>query len=197
MSCVVAYDCGNGTLYFGADSIGIDGHDYVIRKDEKVFIKDGVAFGFVGSFRMGQILRSVFKIPKQKENQSDYDYMCSSFIDGLYKCLKSKGFDPGEKNELNELEFLVGYNGKIYHILCDFQVAIYNTPYMAIGAGSRYALGYLWATKSSGLSIEDKVRFSLQCSSEFSAAVKPPFEVIKVKKCKKQTDCVEQISKNK
>ena len=191
MSCVVAYDSGNGTIYLASDSIGIDGNDYVIRKDKKVFIKDGVGFGFVGSFRIGQILRSIFKVPKKKENQSDYDYMCYTFIDSLYKCLKSKGFDPGEKNELEEMEFLVAYNGKIYHILCDFQVAIYDTPYMSIGAGGRYALGYLWGCSGSGFPIEDKVRLALECSSSFSVAVKAPFEVIKVKKYKKQTDCVE------
>ena len=35
MSCVVAYDSGNGTLYFGGDSIGTDGDSYTIRKDPK------------------------------------------------------------------------------------------------------------------------------------------------------------------
>lgn len=191
MSCVVAYDSGDGTIYLAGDSIGIDGNDYAIRKDKKVFIKNGMGFGFVGSFRIGQILRYVFKIPKQKENQSDYDYMCSTFIDSLCRCLKSKGFDPGEKNELGDLEFLVVYNGKIYHILCDFQVAIYDTPYMAIGAGGRYALGYLWGCSESKSPTEDKVRLALECSASFSSAVKPPFEVIKVKKSKKQTDYVE------
>ncbi len=191
MSCVVAYDSGNGEVYLGCDSIAIDGNDYSIRKDKKIFVKGGLGFGFVGSFRIGQILRSIFKVPKKKEKQSDYDYMCSTFIDSLYKCLKSKGFDPGEKNELGDLEFLVVYNGKIYHILCDFQVAIYDTPYMAIGAGGRYALGYLWGCSESKSPTEDKVRLALECSASFSSAVKPPFEVIKVKKSKKQTDYVE------
>lgn len=188
MSCVVAYDSGNGTLYFGGDSIGTDGDSYTIRKDPKVFIKDNVAFGFVGSFRVGQILRSIFKIPKQKEHQSDYDFLCSTFIDSLVKCLKSKGFDPGDKNEVNEMEFLIGYKGKIYHIMCDFQVAVHNTDYMAIGAGRDFALGCLWASKDSKFVTEDKVRIALECSSSFCSSVKPPFEIIKVKKPKKQTD---------
>jgi len=188
MSCVVAYDSGNGTLYFGGDSIGIDGSDYTIRKDSKVFIKDGIAFGFVGSFRIGQILRSVFKIPKQKDEQSDYDYLCSSFIDSLIKCLKSRGFEPGDKNELNDLEFLIGYKGKIYHIMSDFQVAIHARDYMAIGAGRDFALGYLWATRNADFSTEDKVRLALECSTFFCSAVKPPFEIIKVGKFKKQTN---------
>jgi 20S proteasome alpha/beta subunit len=188
MSCVVAYKSDDGTLYFGGDSIGINGSDYTIRKDSKVFIKDGIVFGFVGSFRIGQILRSVFKIPKQKDEQSDYDYLCSTFIDSLTKCLKSKGFDPGDKNELNELEFLIGYRGKIYHIMCDFQVAIHSMDYMAIGAGKDFALGCLWASSGSNFDVEDKVRSALECSASFNSAVKPPFEIIKVKKSKKQTD---------
>lgn len=188
MSCVVAYDSGNGTLYFGGDSIGIDGNSYTIRKDPKVFVKDGVAFGFVGSFRVGQIIRSVFKIPKKRDEQSDYDYLCSTFIDSLVKCLKSKGFDSGDKNEISDLEFLIGYNGKIYHIMCDFQVAIHTTDYMAIGAGRDFALGYLWASRDAGFSVEDKVRISLECATSFCSSVKPPFEIIKVKKSKKQTN---------
>lgn len=187
MSCVIGYDSGNGILYLGGDSISIDGHDYTLRNDSKVFMKDGIAFGFVGSFRIGQIIKSVFKIPKQKDEQSDHDYLCSTFIDSLAKCLKSKGFDPGDKNELDDMEFLIGFNGKIYHIMCDFQVAMHKTDYMAIGAGRNYALGHLHATHQSDLSIEDKIRLALECSASFSSAVKPPFEIIKVKKSKKQT----------
>jgi len=184
---VIAYSSGDGTLYFGGDSIAIEGSDYNIRKDSKVFVKDDIAFGFVGSFRIGQILRSIFKIPKQKDKQSDYDYLCSIFIDSLTKCLKSKGFDFGDKNELNDLEFLIGYKGKIYHIMCDFQVAEYSTDYMAIGAGRNFALGNLYATSNSEYSVEDRVRLALECATEFCSAVKPPFKIIKVGKSKKQT----------
>jgi len=63
MTCIVGL-VENGKVYIGGDSAGVAGLDITTRKDEKVFQKENMIFGFTSSFRMGQILRYSFKNPR-------------------------------------------------------------------------------------------------------------------------------------
>ena len=91
MTCIVGF-VDKDNIYMGGDSAGSWGSELRPRKDPKVFIKDGMIYGFTSSFRMGQIIRSCFTRPEQPDGVSDYDYMCSIYIDKLSECFKEKGF---------------------------------------------------------------------------------------------------------
>ena len=87
MTCIVGF-VEKGIVYIGGDSAGVSGLDLRLREDEKVFLKNGMAFGFTSSFRMGQILRYCFTIPDQDPRKDDFSYLCTDFIDALISLLQ-------------------------------------------------------------------------------------------------------------
>jgi len=181
MSCVVACIDDYRKVYMGCDSAGIDAEqlDIRVRKDEKIFIKGNMIFGYVHSFRMGQLLRYTFKVPEHPEGMDDYEYFCTLFINEIINCFKENDFI----RVLNEGEiyfngsFMVGYRGKIFLIDPDFQVGIEEKRYAAMGCGDSYAMGAFSAIEylNFDISANKRVELALNAAAEFSAGVRPPF----------------------
>ena len=105
---------------WGGDSAGCTTYNIWDRSDKKVFIVDKMIYGFSPSFRMGQILQYSFKRPKHPQGKSDYEYLCTIWIDKLREILKEKGFTHIKENEETGGQFLVGYKGNLYEIDTDF-----------------------------------------------------------------------------
>jgi ATP-dependent protease HslVU (ClpYQ) peptidase subunit len=167
----------NGKVHIGADSAGVGVGDLSIssRKDEKVFVRDGFIVGFTSSFRMGQILKYYLNCPKQKKNQSDEEFMCTTFVDHVQELFKSKSFGKIESNEQTGGTFIVGYKGEIYTIDDDFQVGISYENYASVGCGNKLALGSLFTTDAYKMSVKDKLMAALSAAEKFSAGVCSPF----------------------
>lgn len=166
----------------GGDSAGVGGYSLSIRADEKVFIKEDMIFGFTSSFRIGQIIRSCFQIPEQSSKKSDYDYLCSDFIDALVQCFKKKEYAKVKDNQVSGGTFLLGYKGNLYIIYDDFPVGKNVKNYYACGCGSDLALGAMHVTNHKlcpgELTPEKKLTLALDAASEFSAGVSPPFNIL-------------------
>ena len=146
MTCIVAVrNKETNNVLIGGDSAGVGwNHSLTVRSDEKVFTVGPFIMGFTGSFRMGQLLRFTLKVPEQKEEQSDYEYMVTTFIDAVRECL-SKGGWLTKKDDVEQIgQFLVGYKGTIYDVQSDLQVGIPSHPYSAVGCGEALALGALF-----------------------------------------------------
>jgi len=181
MTCIVSWTESDGTIYMGGDSSGIAETDLRIRKDSKVFIKDDkFIFGFTSSFRMGQLLKYSLEIPKQSVSEEDYQYMCTTFIDSMHELFKEKNYSRIENNVSEGGFFLVGYNGVVYEVEPDFQVAIVYDNFSAIGCGECYALGAMNILKDKNLKPENKIIEALKTANKFSSGVYPPFYVLKL-----------------
>ena len=184
MSCVVSYINPDGSIVMGSDSVGADDYNKEVfeRVDEKVFVKGDMIFGFVGSFRVGQLVRYKFKIPKRLNScKSDHEYMCTTFVDELKKCLVDNHSVRTVDGEASCGEMLVGYNGAVYCIDGDYHVGIYATDYMSIGIGSAHALGALHTlTYNKQLSTETRVKRALEASILFNAYVMEPIVIKKL-----------------
>lgn len=187
MSCVVGFkEKETGQLFFGADSISIQPDDLttIERRDEKIFVKDNILFGTVGSCRMSQVLRYVFKIPEKPEEMSDIEYMCSIFVRDLISCFKDSDAIQFENNEVRlSGEIMIGFNKEIYIISSDFQVVLESGDFHSIGCASSFSQGAFFALKESGsnLNIENQIIIALRSADEYSAGVKSPFRIISLK----------------
>lgn len=177
MTCIVGY-VENGNVWIGGDSAGVGGYSLQIRADEKVFKKEDMVFGFTSSFRMGQIIRSCLQIPEQSSKKTDYDYLCSDFIDKLIACFKDKEYATIKDSKVKGGVFLLGYKGNLYNIESDFQVGKVFKNYNACGCGFDLALGALHALEDSKLTPEQKIIKALEAADEFSAGVRPPFNIV-------------------
>lgn len=176
MTCIIGYIDKEG-VYIGGDSAAVSEDDlsYNIRTDEKVFTKNDFIFGYSTSFRMGQLLRYKLKIPGHPKGMDVHQYMVTLFIDAVKRC-----FEDNDYHEMMTEEggsFMVGYKGKLYVILSDYQVAQPKESFAALGCGDLIALGAMYA------SVEKdpikKIEIALSAAVAFSMGVKPPFVIIK------------------
>jgi ATP-dependent protease HslVU (ClpYQ) peptidase subunit len=175
MTCIVGL-VDKGKVYIGGDSAGVGDYNLTVRADEKVFINEDFIMGFTSSFRMGQLLRYKFKKPYHFPNVSDDEYMVTTFVDAVRDCLKQGGYARNNSGEESGGTFLVGYNGNLYAIYDDYQVAKFKDGFAAVGSGSQIALGSLYSTD--GKEPEERIRLALEASERFNAAVRSPFVIL-------------------
>jgi|SRR5579863_1986395 len=184
MTCVVGLVEG-GVIYMGADSLASEakGTAIVGRADEKVFINDDVIMGFCGSFRVGQLLRHAFEVPKKpKQHDDDMAYMVIDFIDALRTLQKEKGsMKKEDEEETHPAGILVGYNGNLYAIDEDFDVGRPLENYYAMGAGSQVAFGAMYATKDAGLDPKKRITMALEAATQYDAACRGPYTILEHK----------------
>jgi len=181
MTCVIGY-IADDIVYIGGDSAGVDGLNVIVRTDEKVFRNGDFLFGFTTSFRMGQILRYNFQLPKRKENISDDEYLYGDFIDAILKILKNKHYAKIDNNQIEGGCFLFGYRGKLYNVSSDFQIAKPSEKFDAVGCGRNYALGCLYCLKDNHeMSILEKIEKALKTAEYFSGGVRSPFYILDLK----------------
>ena len=181
MTCIagLVYD---NEVWMGGDSAGVSGWNSRIRKDTKVFKVNGrFLIGYTSSFRMGQLLRFGFNPPEQKPKISDYEYMCTDFIDAVRKRLKDGGFMKVKDNEEEGGQFLVGYKGKLYFVNEDFQVGECIEGYDSVGCGYYYALGSLFTTTDID-NPQQRIQQALETAEYFSAGVRSPFVIERLEK---------------
>jgi ATP-dependent protease HslVU (ClpYQ) peptidase subunit len=179
MTCIIGY-AKDGRVYMGGDSAGVAGLDVTIRKDTKVFkVQKRFLIGYTSSFRMGQILRFKLKVTKQSKGQEDYGYMCTTFIDAVRKVLKDEGYTRISSNEESVGTFLVGYNGRLYGVASDLQVAEGLDTYDTCGCGGKYASGAMEILTTQRLDEDpkEKIRKALEVAVKFSGGVRPPFNI--------------------
>lgn len=151
----------------------------MVRSDPKVFRRgepdDPWVFGFCGSFRVGQLLRWSLELPTPEGDDLDR-FMVTTFVDAVRSCLKVGG---GAHRE-HEVEtpgdgaFLVGYRGRLFGVLNDYQVAAARDGLMAMGCGGDLALGALHASRGSA---RTRIMRALEAAEAYCAGVRGPFTV--------------------
>ena len=174
MTCIVGL-LDKGKIYMGGDSAGVARLALSIRADQKVFIKDDFIMGFTTSFRMGQLLRYNLEIPTICKNIDLFEYMVTSFVEAVRKCLKDGGFAEKKDEKEKAGTFLVGYQNRLFCIDEDYQVGEQLLPFYAIGCGDNIALGALFANEH--LKSEERILQALEAAEQFSAGVRRPFLV--------------------
>lgn len=179
MTCIGGLVARDGTIWMAGDSAGVGGLSLRVRADPKVFEVGGFLFGFTQSFRMGQVLRHCFTPPERKPDQDLEGYLIGPFVDAVRQCFKDKGYLY--KN--NEREwggtFLLGHAGRLFRVEEDFQVGESRCGFDAVGCGADIAVGALTVAKGAP---EKRLRAALTAAEQFSAGVRGPFIVKKLKR---------------
>jgi len=178
MTCIVGL-VDSGTIYMGGDSAGVSGYNITGRKDSKVFTNGKFIMGFTSSFRMGQLLRYSFKPPKRPSKIGVYKYMVTDFVDSVRECFDKGGY-AGSDSKGRDVggRWLVGYNGRLFMVDCDYQIGESTLPYESVGCGEEYALGSLFT--SNDLSPELRVKTALRAAIKFNVGVSGPVRTIKL-----------------
>jgi ATP-dependent protease HslVU (ClpYQ) peptidase subunit len=104
-------------------------------------------------------------------------------------CHVQGGFATKESEAEVGGQFLVAYEGRIFQVYSDYQVAESSHNYEAVGCGSDIAMGSLHTTLNHSVMYpESRVRVALEAAEEFSAGVRGPFvygtQTIEIKESK-------------
>jgi ATP-dependent protease HslVU (ClpYQ) peptidase subunit len=173
VTIVVAYkDHKNNKVWLGSDSQGTAGTDRCFRLDEKVFISNGIGYGFTDSFRMGQILRyhsEPVQCPGDLMQEDPHAYTVQYLVPMWRKILKEHGYTSVINNEETAGTFVVTFGGNLFTIECDFQVGENADDYSAIGCGYSYAYGSLYTTAKSKMSIQKKMETAIEAACYWSS----------------------------
>lgn len=174
MTCIAGF-VEDGTVWIGGDSAGVGGWDLTVRADQKVFRNGPMLFGFTSSFRMGQLLRHALTVP-QRHPDTDIDkWMVTTFMDAVRECLKSHGWAEKDKEQEKGGTFLIGYQGRLFHVADDYQVGVPKDGFDACGCGGQVARGALFAT--SHLKGKERLALVLSAAEHSSAGVRGPFHM--------------------
>lgn len=180
MTCVVGVETGS-TVLLGADSLAIERKTLSknLQQDAKVFVTGSFAYGFVGSWRLGQLLHYGFSTPRLPTSNTEEDmmrFMCTVFVDKMRSCLSDGGClatDNGEESIPGQV--LIAVRGRLYHVEEDFYVARSIHGYDAAGSGSDLALGSLVTTARYSMSAKTRATRALEAAATYNAGVSPPF----------------------
>lgn len=178
MTCIVGLETRDGVLMAG-DSAAVGNNDRYATRLTKVFRRGEFLIGYTTSYRMGQLLQYRLLVDPQADEQTDLEYMATTFIDAVRTCLKEGGFAKVENAQEEGGSFLVGYKGKLYEVASDFQVNSSRYGYMAIGSGADVALGSMWTSLRLIGDREAKpdvvVISALEAAEHFNNCVYPPY----------------------
>jgi hypothetical protein len=166
----------------GGDSAGVAGYSITSRGDHKVFINGPYLMGFTTSFRMGQLLRYKFN-PTPCSTWDLEKHMTTTFIDEVRECFAKNGYDKkAQQGDQQGGTFLVATQGRIFYVSDDFQLGWNTVPYDACGCGTDLALGAMYALHKQSPSVdpEEIVKLALGAAAEYSAGVRPPFNILSI-----------------
>lgn len=176
MTCIVGLS-DKGRVWMGGDSAGVAGLSITIRADPKVFINGPFIIGFTSSFRMGQLLMFDFIPPTHPQDMNNYQYMVTLVVPSIRSCFKDGGFAQSNNSQEKGGQFLIGYNGILYHIGADYQVGIPIETYTAVGCGEDIALGSMYT--SQGRKPEYRIKTAILAAEKFNGGVRSPILVLK------------------
>lgn len=137
------------------------------RHDMKMFKNGRYLIGFTGSARTGQIFK-----PKYWEPPKDI----YEFPDAMREHAAEKGCisvnNPDIGMDVMLSNFLIGFKGRIYEVLIDFQLVEPEENYSALGTGKTYALGALYVTRfSKTLPVIDRLDIVMRAGIHFCDSV--------------------------
>jgi len=140
MSCICAI-VQDDNVFMAADTIGVADTYIAQRKDPKIFRNGPYLIGYAGSVRAGQVLQPrFFKPPDDIEDFPDA--MREQYIEKGCLTMNDQGASRCETM------VLIGFKGKCYYIMVDFQLGENSEDFISIGSGEPYALAVLYHTRN-------------------------------------------------
>lgn len=182
MTLIAAQMDKTGIVWMAADSLGSNSNgDRYIRKDKKIFKKDGYLIGYTSSYRMGQIIEHKAKLPELPLNNRGNIHIVK-VIDAIAESLYNNNYTMEKDNRHYGGEFIIGWHGRLYCIQSDFQYSTTAINYMCCGAGEDFGLGALHtAQKLKGSNEIEALLYAMRAGTKHNCFVAPPFIVMNTK----------------
>ena len=102
--------------------------------------------GITGDSRPGDILAYNWTPPAYK-GADPVQWMGKKVMPSILAAFKENGYDPYEatKDKDSGFDYLVSFNGNLFHIACDLSFIKSDHNLYGLGTGGHFALGYLYS----------------------------------------------------
>jgi len=137
--------------------------------------------GITGDTRPGDILAYNWSPPTYK-GADPVQWMGKKVLPSILTAFKENGYEPYESTKEKDagFDYLVSFNGNLFHIACDLSFIQNKLGIYGLGSGGAFALGYLsgLATASLHLKPEQHAEKAVQISSMLDINTCPPIQLV-------------------
>jgi len=175
MTCVVGETDGT-TIYLAADSAGGFGDEMYTIDLPKIFEREGLLFGYCGSYRIGQLLRYRLELPPAPARGAVEPFLVRELVPALRQVVIDEGAAGPERMILGEkTSVVIGCAGEIWCVSRDLTVTPWS-PVVAIGSGRHHAYGALYALRLAGVGpVRRRLKLALEAAAQFTPSVRGPW----------------------
>jgi ATP-dependent protease HslVU (ClpYQ) peptidase subunit len=167
MTCIVGLKS-SGKVYLAGERGASDEDSIMHLTKPKIHRVGPYVIGFAGTLE-GQRLAYAFDPPRPHEDEDLDQFMHTTFLKYLKEFYEEWWVDTSKDAELS---LLIGIKDRLYeHHASDMSISEYSIGYSAIGSGSPFALGFLYASpdfknpeKMVESAIKAAIKFSPTCS---------------------------------
>lgn len=137
------------SVVFAADSqITEDNLRTISTATPKIVEVGRYLLGITGDTRPGDILTYNWKPPSFKYSDDPVQHMGKKVIPSIIKAFADGGYDWANVDKKDGgFDYLIAFNGNLFHIACDMSFIQNDSDLYAIGSGGQFATGYLYAAK--------------------------------------------------
>lgn len=160
----------NNTVYIGGDR-GVSDNDVILSMSRPKITKvDGWVFGYAGTLGTGQLLEFI-EFPKMLKTSDPYKVLRLDVVEQIKKMYDQFGRDI----EDNGTDWIIGYSNRLFEISSG-DWSVLEVSFSAIGTGSTFALGSLYATQN-WRDTKRRVHKSIEAAINFSPTCKHPIDI--------------------
>lgn len=164
MTCIAALKS-NGRVYMAGER-GASTDDTILHLTKpKIKSVGPYIIGFAGSMD-GQRMYYSFDPPKPHPDEDLDSFMNTKFLRYLRDFYDDWWLDTGKDSELS---LLIAIRDKLYeHNASDMSLNEFSSPFVSIGSGAPFAIGYLSATSMTKTTPEKRVEGAVKTAIKFS-----------------------------
>ena len=160
----------DGSIWLGGDSAAVtDDMTRIPVVAPKVFRRGGVVLGYSGSFRAGHLIEHALKVPDMRRGDTLDRWLHVDVMAALGQILHGTDTD--------DLDFLLGIEGRLFHVDGEFHVTESRYGFDAVGCGAPFALGAI-ASTATWHDPRSRVTQALEVAAQFCAGVCGPYTIV-------------------
>lgn len=148
MTTLVAVQTPNCAIFAADSQITEDNLRTISTATPKIVPVGKYLLGITGDSRPGDILTYNWKPPTYRGGDH-IKFMGKAIIPSIISAFREQGYDFNEalKDKDSGFDYLLAFDGEVFHIAVDLSFFQSEFGVYAIGSGGQFALGYLYSLK--------------------------------------------------
>lgn len=182
MTTLVGIQATTGVVLAADSQITEDNLRSIALSTPKIVAVGRYLLGITGDTRPGDILTYNWRPPAPKPGDDPVVFMGRKVIPSIINTFREHNYDYNEalKDKDSGFDYLLTFNGNLFHIACDLSFFQSEFGVYGIGSGGQFALGYLYSLKkpiTSSARAEHYARRAIEIASVLDVNTCPPVQL--------------------